>query len=103
MFTWQPANRLFSLGDPLRVLEAASSLGFGTASGRQIGGRLLHESSTLVARAFGVGLGQHCRLSGIHRMLRANLREPTMIYVTALITALLFIYLGTALVRPEWF
>jgi len=26
-----------------------------------------------------------------------------MIYVTALITALMFIYLGTALVRPEWF
>jgi len=26
-----------------------------------------------------------------------------VIYVTALITALLFIYLGVALVRPEWF
>jgi K+-transporting ATPase KdpF subunit len=26
-----------------------------------------------------------------------------MIYATAVITALLFIYLGTALVRPEWF
>jgi len=26
-----------------------------------------------------------------------------MIYLTALITAFLFIYLGTALVRPEWF
>jgi len=26
-----------------------------------------------------------------------------MIYVTALITALLFVYLGFALVRPEWF
>jgi len=26
-----------------------------------------------------------------------------MIYVTALIAALLFVYLGTALVRPEWF
>jgi K+-transporting ATPase KdpF subunit len=26
-----------------------------------------------------------------------------VIYLTALITALLFIYLGTALVRPEWF
>jgi hypothetical protein len=29
--------------------------------------------------------------------------DLTMIYVTAAITALLFIYLGTALVRPEWF
>jgi len=26
-----------------------------------------------------------------------------MIYATALVTALLFIYLGVALVRPEWF
>ncbi len=32
-----------------------------------------------------------------------NLERAAMIYVTALITALLFIYLGTALVRPEWF
>lgn len=29
--------------------------------------------------------------------------EFVMIYATAVITALLFIYLGTALVRPEWF
>jgi hypothetical protein len=33
---------------------------------------------------------------------RASEDNP-MIYLTALITALLFIYLGTALVRPEWF
>jgi len=26
-----------------------------------------------------------------------------VIYLTALITALLFVYLGVALVRPEWF
>jgi len=26
-----------------------------------------------------------------------------MIYVTGLIAALLFVYLSTALVRPEWF
>jgi len=26
-----------------------------------------------------------------------------VIYVTALMTALLFVYLGIALVRPEWF
>jgi len=29
--------------------------------------------------------------------------ERAMIYATAVITALLFIYLSTALVRPEWF
>jgi hypothetical protein len=33
----------------------------------------------------------------------ANLGENAMIYLTALITAGLFIYLGTALARPEWF
>jgi len=26
-----------------------------------------------------------------------------VIYVTGLVAALLFIYLGTALIRPEWF
>jgi hypothetical protein len=26
-----------------------------------------------------------------------------VIYLTAIVTALLFAYLGTALVRPEWF
>jgi K+-transporting ATPase KdpF subunit len=26
-----------------------------------------------------------------------------MIYLTAVVTALLFVYLGVALVRPEWF
>jgi K+-transporting ATPase KdpF subunit len=31
------------------------------------------------------------------------LREAAVIYLTALITALLFVYLGVALVRPEWF
>jgi K+-transporting ATPase KdpF subunit len=41
----------------------------------------------------------HC----LRRRLRAHLREAAVIYVTALITALLFIYLGVALVRPEWF
>jgi K+-transporting ATPase KdpF subunit len=29
--------------------------------------------------------------------------EDEMIYLTAVITALLFVYLGVALVRPEWF
>ncbi|MBV8092520.1 MAG: potassium-transporting ATPase subunit F [Acetobacteraceae bacterium] len=31
------------------------------------------------------------------------MKEPRMIYLTAAVTALVFIYLGTALVRPEWF
>jgi hypothetical protein len=42
-------------------------------------------------------------VSGFRRRLRADLERAAMIYLTALITAFLFIYLGTALVRPEWF
>ncbi len=29
--------------------------------------------------------------------------EVGMIYLTAIVTALVFVYLATALVRPEWF
>jgi len=36
-------------------------------------------------------------------LIRSNLGEAPVIYITVLITALLFVYLGTALVRPEWF
>ena len=35
--------------------------------------------------------------------LRENLRRGLMIYLTAAIAALLFIYLFVAMVRPEWF
>jgi hypothetical protein len=42
-------------------------------------------------------------LPGFRRRLRSDLREPAVIYLTALIVALLFVYLGVALVRPEWF
>jgi F subunit of K+-transporting ATPase (Potass_KdpF) len=42
-------------------------------------------------------------LPGIRRRLRSDLREANVIYLTALIVALLFVYLGVALVRPEWF
>jgi F subunit of K+-transporting ATPase (Potass_KdpF) len=57
----------------------------------------------LVAKPFRAGRAEHRSVLGFHRRLRADLKEAAMIYVTALITALLFIYLGTALVRPEWF
>jgi K+-transporting ATPase KdpF subunit len=29
--------------------------------------------------------------------------EAAVIYVTGLVAALLFVYLGIALIRPEWF
>jgi len=35
--------------------------------------------------------------------VRESETEIAMIYVTAVIAALLFVYLGVALVRPEWF
>jgi F subunit of K+-transporting ATPase len=57
----------------------------------------------LVAGSFRIGFGQHGRLFGVHRGLRPNLTEVAVIYVTDLIVLLLFIYLGAALVRPEWF
>jgi K+-transporting ATPase KdpF subunit len=33
----------------------------------------------------------------------AGSEEATVIYLTDVIVALLFVYLGVALVRPEWF
>jgi K+-transporting ATPase KdpF subunit len=35
--------------------------------------------------------------------VRSDLRSREMIALTAAITAFLFVYLFTALVRPEWF
>ncbi|HTO70372.1 MAG TPA: K(+)-transporting ATPase subunit F [Myxococcota bacterium] len=35
--------------------------------------------------------------------MRSDLRSREMIALTAAITVLLFVYLFTALVRPEWF
>jgi K+-transporting ATPase KdpF subunit len=37
--------------------------------------------------------------------LRKNIRSEatTMIYVTAIVALFLFVYLFTALIRPEWF
>jgi len=43
------------------------------------------------------------RLAGHLPKAAREFEESPMIYATAVITALLFIYLGTALVRPEWF
>jgi hypothetical protein len=61
------------------------------------------ESCFLAARAVRAWRRQHDSLPGVHRRLRTNLEETAVIYLTALIAALLFVYLGTALVRPEWF
>jgi len=61
------------------------------------------ESDFLATRFVRVGHHQHDGVPGIRRRLRTNLGEYAVIYLTALIAALLFVYLGTALVRPEWF
>jgi H2-forming N5,N10-methylenetetrahydromethanopterin dehydrogenase-like enzyme len=52
-----------------------------------------HESRYLASCSFHSGPGQHGRLSGLHRRLLPNLKETAVIYVTAAITALLFIHL----------
>ena len=61
------------------------------------------ESGLLATRFVRARPHQHGGLPGIRRRLRTNLREHAVIYLTAVIAALLFVYLGTALVRPEWF
>ena len=57
----------------------------------------------MVAGSFRTGFRQLGGLPRVHRGLRANLTEVTVIYGTGLIVLLLFVYLGVALVRPEWF
>lgn len=43
-------------------------------------------------------------MRGLRGRMRAGLnREHVVIYLTVLITVLLFVYLGVALIRPEWF
>jgi F subunit of K+-transporting ATPase (Potass_KdpF) len=61
------------------------------------------EPRVLVAVSFRTRFGQPGCLSGVRRGLRPDLTELAVIYVTDLIVVLLFIYLGAALVRPEWF
>ena len=61
------------------------------------------ESRFLVTGALRVGRRQHGGLPGLRRRLCTNLGGTAVIYLTAVIAVLLFVYLGTALVRPEWF
>jgi len=62
-----------------------------------------YESRDLASGPLPFGGRQHLCLPGFRRGLRAHLRRGSVIYVTAAIAVLLFVYLGTALVRPEWF
>jgi F subunit of K+-transporting ATPase len=62
-----------------------------------------NEPRLLVAVSFRTGFRQLGGLPRVHRGLRANLTEVAVIYGTGLIVLLLFVYLGVALVRPEWF
>lgn len=59
----------------------------------------------LAACALRSGSREHARLSGVRRGLLAHLNygDRTVIYLTVVITVVMFIYLGVALVRPEWF
>jgi K+-transporting ATPase KdpF subunit len=39
----------------------------------------------------------------VYRRMRKNLKDVTMIYLTAAVSLFLFVYLFAALIRPEWF
>jgi K+-transporting ATPase KdpF subunit len=49
------------------------------------------------------GLGHHGPDVCFLNRLRKGLTRTDMIYLAAIVTAFLFVYLMTALLRPEWF
>jgi len=59
--------------------------------------------SYLVAELIGFGPRWFRPDVRLHFRLRQSLREFIMILFAAIVTVLLFIYLLTALLRPEWF
>jgi K+-transporting ATPase KdpF subunit len=64
-----------------------------------------NESRVLVAGNVFSGNYSHGVVFPVPGQLRKNIRSEatTMIYVAALIALFLFVYLFTALIRPEWF
>jgi K+-transporting ATPase KdpF subunit len=70
-----------------------------------MGGGTANESRVLVAGNVFSRNYSHGVVSPVPGRLRKNIRgEATaMIYVTAIIVLFLFVYLFTALIRPEWF
>jgi K+-transporting ATPase KdpF subunit len=64
-----------------------------------------NESRVLVAGNVFSGNYSHGVVLPVPGRLRKNIRSEAtaMIYVTAIIVLFLFVYLFTALIRPEWF
>jgi len=62
-----------------------------------------YELSDLVAGILRPGRREHDPVLRVHQRLREDLRRPAMIYLTAAVSLFLFVYLFTALIRPEWF
>jgi K+-transporting ATPase KdpF subunit len=68
-------------------------------------GEMQNESRVLVAGNVHSRNYSHGVVFPVPGRLRKNIRSEatTMIYVTAIIALFLFVYLFTALIRPEWF
>jgi K+-transporting ATPase KdpF subunit len=63
----------------------------------------LNESHILGAGNVFIGSPRNGVVLSVHDRMRENLRGKTMIYLTAIVAAFLFVYLFAALIRPEWF
>lgn len=68
-------------------------------------GDMRNESRVLAAGNVLSGNYSHGVVPPVPGRLRKNIRSEAtaMIYVTAIIVLFLFVYLFTALIRPEWF
>jgi K+-transporting ATPase KdpF subunit len=63
-----------------------------------------HAYRNLVARDVCAGICPDGTVPAVFQSLRTHLRRHDMlIYLTAAVAAFLFIYLLTAMIRPEWF
>jgi K+-transporting ATPase KdpF subunit len=63
-----------------------------------------HDARNLAARPVSPGPCIDGTMPSVHGGLRKNLIQVlTMIFLTAVVSLLLFIYLFVALIRPEWF
>jgi K+-transporting ATPase KdpF subunit len=61
------------------------------------------EPANLAAGLLRVGLSGNGPVIRFHLWLRKGLEDHDMIWVSLVVTVLLFIYLLVALLRPEWF
>src|SRR5262245_42709947 len=65
--------------------------------------RCVDESRALVPGHVRARRGGHGDVPAVPRCLRTDLRRTDMLVLTAAVSAFLFVYLFTALIRLEWF